>query len=251
MPDTCPHCGDERPATGERCPACGRSRLRAAAPWRARRRLLPAAGAAVVFAAGGLALLIGQERDRAERDRAERRARVEELRAEIRRIQAPHRGSAIALRPPPEASDARVLAARRSLLRSVEAAILADARRRTTTGEIDGPVRSVSCGPLSGAPGTPRDEEDLRAPVGRYSCTARLRDVLAGGGRRVAIYGYAYVAAVRFGSFTYVYCRNTPAQGERGVALVQVRLERACLAARGRPVGTGYASVPDPPLPRR
>jgi hypothetical protein len=40
-----------------------------------------------------------------------------------------------------------------------------------------------------------------------------------------------------------------PAQGERGVALVRVRIERECVAARGRPIGSGYADVPDTPLP--
>ena len=45
-------------------------------------------------------------------------------------------------------------------------------------------------------------------------------------------------------SFTYVWCRNTPGQGERGVALAFVRLDRACLAAKGRALGTGYVDVP-------
>jgi hypothetical protein len=40
------------------------------------------------------------------------------------------------------------------------------------------------------------------------------------------------------------WCRNTPAQSERGRALAEVRLERACLAAKGAPLGTGYVDVP-------
>jgi len=79
--------------------------------------------------------------------------------------------------------------------------------------------------------------------VGRYDCLAvRLSAATASG--RSADLGYPFVAALDFTRFTYVWCRNTPPQGERGVALAQVRLARACLAARGRALGTGYATVP-------
>jgi hypothetical protein len=52
------------------------------------------------------------------------------------------------------------------------------------------------------------------------------------------------VAALDFKRYTYVWCRNTPAQGERGESLAFVRLERACLAAKGKALGTGYVDVP-------
>ena len=53
-------------------------------------------------------------------------------------------------------------------------------------------------------------------------------------------FGYPYVTALSFTRFTWTFCRNTPPQGERGVALAHVRLDRACLAATGRVRGTGY-----------
>ena len=70
-------------------------------------------------------------------------------------------------------------------------------------------------------------------------------DVKGIGGEKVAELGHPFVAALNFKTYTYTWCRNTPAQGEAGKALVFVRLERACLAAKGRAIGTGYADVPD------
>jgi hypothetical protein len=69
-------------------------------------------------------------------------------------------------------------------------------------------------------------------------------DIKGAGGGSVGRLGYPFVAALDFARFTYVWCRNTPPQSERGQALAFVRLDRACLAAKGRAVGTGYADVP-------
>jgi len=63
-------------------------------------------------------------------------------------------------------------------------------------------------------------------------------------GAAVGRLGYAFVAALDFDRFTYVWCRNTPPPSEAGKALAFVRLDRACQAAKGRAVGTGYADVP-------
>ncbi|MEI2701996.1 MAG: hypothetical protein V9E83_06300 [Baekduia sp.] len=212
------------------------------------RLLAVAAALLLVLAAAAVAVTLS-ERDRAADRARERRSTAAVLRARVERIQAPHRGSEPELVPGAGSTPAARLEARAALVGRVEQAILRDARRRDRAGELDGPVRSVSCKALSGDSRTPTDDLDLSKPIGRYSCTARVRDVVAGSGRRVAVFGHAYVAALDFRTMTYVYCRNMPAQGERGVALVKVRLARACLAARGKPVGSGYASVPDPPLP--
>lgn len=202
----------------------------------------------VVLVVAAVAVTVS-ERRRADEQARERKAATAVLRERVTRIQAPRRGSAPELVLPQDAPATDRLAARRALVTRARGAILRDARRRADSGELDGPVRFVFCRALSGDARTETDDLDLRKPIGRYSCTAKVRDVIAGGGRRVAIFGHAYVAALDFRDMTYVYCRNMPAQGERGVALVKVRLQRACLAARGRPVGSGYASVPDPPLP--
>ena len=68
------------------------------------------------------------------------------------------------------------------------------------------------------------------------------RDVTLHPGQKVAELGYAFVAALNFKTYTYTWCRNNPAQGEAGKALVFVRLDRACLAAKGKALGTGYVA---------
>ena len=79
---------------------------------------------------------------------------------------------------------------------------------------------------------------------------ATLDGVAVRGGRAVAagsddpLASHPFVAALNFDTFTYTWCRNSPAQGEAGVALVFVRLDRACLAATGEALGTGYVDVP-------
>ena len=89
------------------------------------------------------------------------------------------------------------------------------------------------------------DDRVLTKPIGRYDCVAVQRRHQGRHRRsRSASLGYPFVAALDFRRFTYVWCRNTPAQGERGVALAFVRLDRACLAAKGRALGTGYVDVP-------
>ena len=70
------------------------------------------------------------------------------------------------------------------------------------------------------------------------------RDVMLHPGQKVAELGYAFVAALNFKTYTYTWCRNNPAQGEAGKALVFVRLARACLAAKGKALGTGYVAAP-------
>jgi len=69
-------------------------------------------------------------------------------------------------------------------------------------------------------------------------------DIKGDSGSSVGSIGYPFVAALDFRRFTYVWCRNTPPQSERGESLAFVRLDRACLAAKGRALGTGYVDVP-------
>ena len=75
--------------------------------------------------------------------------------------------------------------------------------------------------------------------VGRYDCLAVQREEIKG-----IQLGQPFVAALDFERFTYVWCRNTPPPSERGKSLAFVRLDRACLAATGKPLGTGYALTP-------
>jgi len=240
----CPHCGFEEPADRERCSRCGRSVL---APGRRRggRRLAPwIAGAAAVVALAALLVVLNivgsNRREREDRDLAKA---VATARARLVREQAPHRGAARALRPAAGASAAQQRAARAALVGRVEASITADARGRAARGELDGPIVATECGPYLRSPDAVPDDRVLSKPIGRYDCVAIRRDVRAGG-KSVGRFGYPFVAALDFKRFTYVWCRNNPPQSERGKTLVYVRLERACLAAKGRALGTGYVDVP-------
>jgi hypothetical protein len=240
----CPVCGREARTRHERCPHCGNSYF--ARPPRLSRRARRAVVAAALLAAVAavvaiVALVSDAKHDREARERAAQRRLVTAEVARLRRIQAPHRGAARALRPPARASARRRLAARRALVGAVERRITRDARGRAAAGELDGPIATTECGPLLRARDAVPDDRRLDRPIGRYDCIAVKGG--AGPGPSVGRFGYPFVAALDFRRFTYVWCRNTPAQGEAGRALAHVRLERACLAARGRALGTGYVDA--------
>jgi hypothetical protein len=244
---TCPHCGFVEDSTRERCSHCGRSVLVRAPRLRDRQRTLVLWGGgavALVALAVIVAVVLSAKADRDARQRAAdaRAAAVERVR--LTRLQAPHRGAAPDLRPPAGADAKARLAARAALVHRVEARITADAQARAKRGEIAGPIRASECGPFLRAPDAVPDDRVLAKPIGRYDCVAVKGDIKGATGGSVGRIGYPFVAALDFRRFTYVWCRNTPPQSERGPALAFVRLDRACLAAKGRPVGTGYADVP-------
>jgi hypothetical protein len=244
---TCPHCGFEERSTRERCTRCGRSVLVRAPRLRGRRRtyVIWGGAAAAVVAVAVIALVLNNVvSDRDKRDRAEAKKAVAAEKARLKVIQAPHRGSAVELRPAADASEQMVLAARAALVRDVEASITRDAQGRDRAGELKGPISRTECGPLLKAKDAVPDDRILSKPIGRYDCVAVKRSVTGEAGQSVGRLGYAFVAALDFKRYTYVWCRNTPAQGERGESLAFVRLERACLAAKGRALGTGYVDVP-------
>jgi hypothetical protein len=244
---TCPTCGKDGRTRYERCPYC-QSSYYARSSAQKRRRLLAVVGVLVALAVlGGIGavLALGNRDSREAREAKVTAARVKTLRAQLAREQAPHHGAAPSLRPGAGASDSRLLAARKALVGAVEQRITADARARVTTGELTGPIMATSCGPILKSPDAIPDDEVLHKDIGRYDCVAIKHHVNGVGNKKVAELGYAFVAALNFKAYTYTWCRNNPAQGERGVALVFVRLDRSCLAAKGKPLGTGYAALPD------
>ena len=244
---TCPHCGFEEHSSRERCSRCGKSVLVRAPRLRGRKRtyvIWGGAAAAVVVVAVIAIVLNGVVSNRDKRTRsADAKAAAAEV-VRLKRIQAPHRGSATQLLPAAGASQQTVLAARAALVRDVEGRITTDAQARDRRGELQGPIGRTDCGPLLKAKDAVPDDRILSKAVGRYDCVAIKRGVTGDAGQSVGSLGYAFVAALDFKKFTYVWCRNTPAQGERGQALAFVRLDRACLAAKGRALGTGYVDVP-------
>jgi hypothetical protein len=244
---TCPSCGEERRTRFERCPECGSSYFAIPrAVIRRRKRIAAGAGAVVLVALVVLGVVLAGDRSsRQGRENAATAQRVAALRAKLTRIQAPHRGAAPQVRPAAGAADAQLLRARRELVVAVESSITTDARARAAAGELDGPILRTTCGPILRSKDAIPDDRVLAKPIGRYDCIAVKSDVKGSAGTKVAELGHPFVAALDFRRFTYTWCRNTPAQSERGVALVFVRLERACLAAKGKALGTGYVDVPD------
>ncbi len=208
-----------------------------------RRRVVVWALAATLAVAGvavSATVLLDRKSEREGRQQAEQRRMVLAELGRLRRVQAPHRAAAAELLPPSGATPGRLLAARTALLTEARRSILLDARSRARRGEIEGPIAAVTCGPLTSDPGSLSDERVLERKVGRYDCIAVQRSDVPG----VAL-GQPFVAALDFERFTYVWCRDSPPPSERGEALAFVRLDRACLAARGKALGTGYASTPE------
>jgi hypothetical protein len=243
---TCPHCGREGQTRNERCPFCQRSYY-VTSRRQLRGRWLAAAGGLLVLIALGVvgSVVAFNDKDHREaREKASRAVVVARLRARITKIQAPHRGAAPDLKPAADATDAQKLAARKALVTAVEHRITLDARARARAGELDGPIASAACGPILKSKQAIPDDRVLSKRIGRYDCVAIKRHVLLHAGQKVAELGFPFVAALNFDTYTYTWCRNTPAQGEAGVALVFVRLDRACLAATGKALGTGYVAAP-------
>lgn len=208
---------------------------------RPRRRLVAASVLGVVGSVAVVAILLVQKADRDERDAAAQKVAVARERARLTRVQAPREGAAPDLVPSPGATPAQRRVARAALVDAVELAITRDARRRAAAGELDGPIGTTECGPIARRPDAVPDDRVLSRRIGRYDCVAVKADVRQDG-RSVGRLGHPFVAAVDFRRFTYVYCRNTPPQSERGEVLVSVRLDRRCLAATGRALGTGYVN---------
>jgi hypothetical protein len=201
--------------------------------------------AAGVLAVAAVALVLNSVvSHRNERERKASAKAIAAERVRLKRLQAPHRGSATQLAPKAGASDLDRLAAREALVRAAEASITRDAQARDRAGELKGPITRTECGPLLKAKDAVPDDRILSKAIGRYDCVAIEQSVTGEAGQTVGRLGFPFVAALDFKRFTYVWCRNTPGQGERGVALAFVRLDRVCLAAKGRALGTGYVDVP-------
>lgn len=244
----CPRCGVSSHTASDRCPACGS--LYAWRPPRLsrRRRALLAGvglGALSLIAVFAVPAIRESHKETSARADAAQEQRIAAHIALLRRLQAPHRGRPTDLRPPsPGAGDRELVAARAALVADLELTITRDARARERAGELDGPIRRTECGPFRRSrDSVALDHEDLSKRIGRYDCIAVKADVPARG-QIVGQLGHPFVATVDFERFTYVWCRNTPAQGERGEDLAKARLDRACLGATGRPIGTGYLEDP-------
>jgi len=243
-PRTCPNCGAEHRTYRGFCPSCGKAYDRRFARVSDRQRWILGVVALIGALTAAALILPGvfDTRDANNARAAREQAALEAAeRRRLAREQRPVRGRPAGLRPPAaDAPPAEQLAARRQLITALEGAILTDARARIDKGELDGPVSRVECGPLIRNPAARGEEENLSNTRGRYDCVAVKREVIKEG-KVVGLLGHPFVATADFKRFTYVFCKDNKAPGERGKPLATVPIPAVCIGAEGRPrVGGGY-----------
>ncbi len=152
-------------------------------------------GALVALVVGGAALALIAPRiddakdERAVRDRQARQERARLRAAILRAEQTPRFGVARGER-------------RADALRTVEAAIGRDARRRFSPT-----ARVAACEPVAGV-----DEAAARVA---YECFAPIRDIVAGGGTSVGTLAIPFRAVVDFDRGRYAFCKVNPPPGEQ------------------------------------
>ena len=192
--------------------------------WRRAGRRARVATAVLLVATAGVAVALApQIREfNKERVEGERRERAELRERRVRALQAEQRprtrrSGAVA---PPAADPGRRLAVRARLLAEVGATILADARRRTRAGELDGLAKRVECEPFPRTVGGVPADKDLSRGRGRYACVAVTaefeRDEDSVGG----VIGHPYRVLVDFATGRYTYCKTTGAPGPASDPLV-------------------------------
>ena len=160
---------------------------------------------------------------------SERRALAERRALEHRRLtegQAAVRGRAP--RPAGGLDPNEELRARRGLVRAVERAVTAEARRRVAAGALTGRILRTECAAGGGA--QLGAERDLRLRRGAYDCLAVTRDIPATSTNAPGRLGHPFRAVVDFRRFTFAFCKTNPPPGERAVPDPRAtpRLPRAC-----------------------
>ena len=195
---------------------------------RTRKPLRIAIGVALATAVVGALLLaddIGDaKRERERSEQRERQVRRERLVRTLEAQQRPHFGRSAAVLPP-DAPARRRLAGRAKVMQRLSALILADARRRVTRGELDGPIRRVQCEPFPRTVDGVGADRDLRRRRGRFACVAVTAEFGSETTARGVI-GHQYRALVDFETGRFAYCKIA---GQAGPSREQlVTTPRAC-----------------------
>jgi hypothetical protein len=173
------------------------------------------AGALLVVAAVGAAIVLvpritETKKERADRERREAAAAAAERRRQVIAEQRPHRGRS--------ASDSRG-----TILAELQAAILADARARAASGDLAGPAaKSVRCRPLNGA-----DPAASRVP---YDCIAITSVLPSDENLPQGVIGHPFRAVADYSTGRFTWCKVSGRAGEGGLTQkdLAVRLPRAC-----------------------
>lgn len=244
---TCRTCGTTERNLHYRCTNCGRD-YGADPPRFSRRTKLTAAIVAAVVLLAALAIAIplalsAKDENQAKQSAADRAAAVREA-ARLRVTQRPHAGRLAVAVDDPAAPNARRLSLRAAQADAFAVAITRDARGRVAAGTLKGPIKETLCGPLNRVTyGTRQinrgEENDLAVGIGRYDCVAVLRDVIKNG-KVVGHLGHDYVGVIDFATGAYVLCQTDPRQSERGKALAEAPVPRACVNAHGERLKGGF-----------
>jgi hypothetical protein len=186
----------------------------------------------IALVAVGLALRPSIEESKDERARSEQQ-RIERERAareaQLREQQRPRFERA----SPAPAS----VPGRERLVEAAGASVLADARRRASEGELDGPIRGVTCEPYPRTVSGTGADQDISKRAGNYSClavTARFEgsqgsDQGAYAESEAGVIGHPYRLRIDFTTGRYALCRVSGRAGEGGLQARQaVTVPRAC-----------------------
>src|SRR3954447_13945990 len=200
------------------------------------RRILTWSLVGLLVLGGASLLIVPAIRDAKRRGDARDARALAAQQARERRVvelaQRPRRGHAPRPRDLARLSDAEQLQLRGALLRSSEAAVLADARRRVESGAFKNQVRAIECRktPPGSDPKAPGAEADLRERIGAYDCIAVTRFIPNGADRGAL--GYPFRLVIDYGRFDYVFCKSTPVPGEQVIPDPKsvVGLPQACRA---------------------
>jgi hypothetical protein len=202
------------------------------------RRLPPAGRVLLVllpFVAVGvtLALAPGVQESKDERARAEERRldRLRDARVErIREQQQPVSRTA----PAPSAGS---VPARERLVAAASAEVAADARRRVSAGELDGPIRRVVCEPFPRTVSGVGADQDPERRYGTYSCLAVTSAFGPNTGgepepysqSEAGLIGHPYRVRIDFDSGRYAFCKISGRAGEGSIgAQPVVTVPREC-----------------------
>jgi hypothetical protein len=183
---------------------------------------LTALGAVILLVAGAAALvpvILESKEDRAEADRRDRAERRAELIRTLETEQRPRlrRSTSVA---PPGATPSRQLEARSNLMDELNAEILADARARVRSGDLDGPIRRVECEPFPRSVDAVGAHEQLGRRTGRYACVAVTAEFGTGEVGATGVIGHQYRTMADFETGRYAFCKISGQAGPSREQLV-------------------------------
>jgi hypothetical protein len=193
------------------------------------RRMPPVARVGLVVAFVALivvAVLIapGIRESKSERERAEQQER--------QRIQAAHQERIERVQRPRFATGPAAtsgVAARRRLLDSASATLLADARRRVAAGKLRGPIKGIDCEPFPRTVAGVGAEDSTEQRYGRYACIAVTAEFKQTEATTGGLIGHPYRMRIDFDSGRYAYCKVAGRPGEGLLTRrVTVSVPRVC-----------------------